>query len=81
MDEQFIIEIWDAFRDYIPEKGRDVAAQQYVDFLLSKDVDLSVIESLLGFDPHLDEAIENTLEENKEDEDNDFDEYEEDEEY
>jgi hypothetical protein len=69
MEESLIIEIWDTFRDYIPEKGRETAASQFVDFLIGKDVEISTLESLLGYDPHLDSAIEITLEEFKDEDD------------
>ncbi len=70
MDEAFIIEIWDTFKDYVPEKNRDTAANQYVDFLVGRDVDNNTLEGIMGFDPHLDQAIELTLgEENREDSD------------
>ena len=39
MDESMIIEIWDTFKEYIPEKNKDMAANQYVDFLLGKDIE------------------------------------------
>lgn len=63
MEEQLIIEIWDTFRDNIPEKGRETAAAQFLDFLVSKDVEVETLEGLLGYDPHLDGAIELVLEE------------------
>ena len=63
MEEQLIIEIWDTFRDNIPEKGRETAAAQFVDFLVGKDVEIETLEGLLGYDPHLDSAIELVLEE------------------
>jgi hypothetical protein len=83
MDEALIMEIWDTFKEYIPEKNKDMAANQYVDFLLGKeDVTASILESLIGYDSHLDEAIRHVVEEesgyeDEEDEDN----YEEDEDY
>lgn len=58
MNEDLIIEVWDIFKEYVPEKSRDMVANQYVDFLLGKDVELSTLESLRGYDDHLDEAIE-----------------------
>ena len=76
MEEQTIIDIWETFKDYISEKSRETAANHYVDFLLGQDVDLEVFEGLLGYDPHLDAAIEIVLEEHKESEEGD--EYEED---
>ena len=70
MEEQLIFEIWDTFRDHIPEKGREIAASQFVDFLVNKDVEADTLEGLLGYDPHLDDAIELVLKEfNEEDED------------
>jgi hypothetical protein len=67
MEEQLIFEIWDTFRDNIPEKGRDTAAAQFVDFLVNKDVEADALESLLGYDPHLDSAIELVLAEFRDD--------------
>ena len=76
MDEQLIIEVWDVFKEYISEKNRDTAANQFVDFLSSKDVDENTFESLLGYDSHLDSAIELILKEYESDEDDDLDELE-----
>jgi len=85
MEEDVIIGIWDTFKEYVPEKNRENAAAQFIDFLLGRDVELSVIENLAGFDPHLDSAIELVVdEENGYDDDKDEDgdwEYEEDEDY
>jgi hypothetical protein len=58
MEESQIIELWDVFKEYVPEKNRDTAANHYVDYLIGKDVDPSVLEGLMGYDPHLDSAIE-----------------------
>jgi hypothetical protein len=68
MEEQLIIEVWDTFRDYIPEKSRETAANQFVDFLVGKDVEVATLEGLMGYDPHLDTAITIVLDEFKEDE-------------
>ena len=84
MEEDLIIELWDVFKEYISEKNREVAANQYVDFLLGKEVELEVLEGLTGYDSHLDDAIQLIVGEEKEqdahdDEDNwDFDEDQED---
>jgi hypothetical protein len=84
MEEDLIIEIWDTFKEYVPEKNRDNAATHFVDFLIGRDVEMSVIEGLAGFDPHLDTAIETVLEEtgdvDDDDDDNDW-QYEEDEDH
>lgn len=61
MDESQIIEIWDVFKEYVPDKNKETAANHYVDFLLGKDVELSVLEGLLGYDRYLDDAIELVL--------------------
>ena len=75
MEEQLIIEVWDTFRDYIPEKSRETAASQFVDFIIGKDVELSVLESLLGYDPHLDSAIEVAIKEFKDEDEEDEEDY------
>ena len=79
MEEDLIIEVWDVFKEYIPEKNKDTAANHFVDFLLGKDVDQSVLEALVGFDSHLDNAIELVLDKETEDDYTDDDEYYEDE--
>ena len=85
MEEDVIIGIWDTFKEYVPEKNRENAAAQFIDFLLGRDIELSVIENLAGFDPHLDSAIELVVDEeggyDSEDDEEDRDRYEEDEDY
>jgi hypothetical protein len=66
MEEDLIIEVWDVFREYISDKNKEVAANQYVDFLLGKDVELSTLEGLMGYDTHLDNAIELIINEERE---------------
>ena len=73
MEESLIIETWDVFKEYIPEKNRDTAASHYVDFLVGKDVELSVLEGLMGYDSSLDQAIELIVGENKEEDDDEDD--------
>ena len=83
MDESLIMEIWDTFREYIPDKNKETAAHQYVDYLLGKDIDVEALEALQGYDPHLDIAIKSVLDEEAEwggDDDSD-DYYDEDEDY
>jgi hypothetical protein len=81
MEESLIMEVWDTFREYIPDKNKEMAANQYVDFLLGKDVDTSVLEGLMGYDPYLDDAIKAVIDETKEweESEDDGDYYEEDE--
>jgi len=82
MEEQLIIEIWDLFKEYIPGKNMDTAANHFVDFLVDKDVTTATLESLQGLDNHLDEAIKALLrEEAGYDEAEEDDDYSEDEDY
>lgn len=78
MDESLIITLWDVFREYIPEKNREMAANQYVDFLLGNDITAETLSGYMGYDPHLDDAIKVVFDEDKESEDNDsdYDDYE-----
>ena len=64
MDENLIVAMWDLFREYIPEKNREMAANQYVDFL-ANEFDVDVLEGFMGYDPHLDDAIKVLVDENK----------------
>jgi len=75
MDEALIMEMWDLFREYIPEKNREMAANQYVDFLLGKDIAVEDLSVYTGYDPHLDDAIKAVTDEEEsfEDEDDDWD--------
>lgn len=76
MDENLIITVWDMFREYIPEKNREMAANQYVDFLLGNDIDADTLAGFMGYDPHLDDAIKTVVaEEGSDDEEYDEDNY------
>lgn len=76
MDENLIITLWDVFREYIPEKNREMAANQYVDFLLGNDIDAETLAGFMGYDPHLDDAIKLVVdEEGVEDDGYDYDDY------
>jgi hypothetical protein len=76
MDENLVITLWDVFREYIPEKNREMAANQYVDFLLGNDIDADTLSGFMGYDPHLDDAIKTVVDEVKEEEDSDdYDDY------
>jgi hypothetical protein len=73
MDESLIMEIWDTFREYVPDKNKEMAANQYVDWLLGKDIKTEDLEGWMGFDPYLDDAIKAVLDEHAEFEDVDDD--------
>lgn len=63
MDESLIMEIWDTFKEYIPDKNKEMAANQFVDYLLGKDFSAKDLEGFMGYDNYLDEAIKNVLDE------------------
>lgn len=69
MEEDLIVEIWDMFREFISEKNKENAANAYVDFLVGRDVENSIFEGLMGYDPHLDNALEAVLSDDDKDED------------
>lgn len=79
MEEDLIIEIWDVFKEYISDKNKDIAANHFVDFLLGRDVETSVLNALVGYDSALDEAIALVVDEDAEEDidENDWDSYEE----
>jgi hypothetical protein len=82
MEEQLIINIWDLFKEYIPAKNMDIAANHFVDFLVDNDVSTATLEGLQGLDNHLDEAIKALLrEEAGYDDESEDEEYSEDEDY
>jgi|LauGreDrversion4_2_1035121.scaffolds.fasta_scaffold837129_1 hypothetical protein len=82
MEEQLIINIWDLFKEYIPAKNMDIAANHFVDFLVDNDVSTATLEGLQGLDNHLDEAIKALLrEEAGYDDEGEDEEYSEDEDY
>jgi len=62
MDENLIMTIWDLFREYIPEKNREMAANQYVDFL-ANEFDPEVLAGFMGYDAQLDDAIKLVIQE------------------
>lgn len=77
MDESLIIETWDVFREYLPEKHKETAANHYVQYLRSKDVSVSSLEDIMGNDPFLDMAIDLLINNEAEDDFSDDDESEE----
>jgi heme oxygenase len=72
MEDTEIMDIWDLFLEHIPEKHRDVAASQYVEYLLNHDVELDTLETLIGNDEYLDNAIEEAFEEASHDDEDSY---------
>ena len=75
MKEDLIADLWTVIIEHIPEKHRKDVAADYVNTLLDYGIKDSVLESMQGVDPYLDQAIEYAIdgEEIEEDEDNDYD--------
>ena len=71
MKEDLIADLWNVVIDHIPEKHRKDVAADFVNTLLDYGIKDSVLESLMGIDPYLDDAIEYSIdgEEIAEDED------------
>jgi hypothetical protein len=58
MKEDLIADIWNVVIGHIPEKQRADVAADFVNTLLDYGIKDSVLESLQGVDPYLDDAIE-----------------------
>ena len=58
MKEDLIADIWTLVIEHIPEKYRQDVASDFVNTLLDYGIKDSTLDSLLGVDPYLDEAIE-----------------------
>jgi hypothetical protein len=58
MKEDLIADIWTLMVEHIPEKSRADVAADFVNTLLDYGVKDSVLESLQGVDPYLDNAID-----------------------
>jgi len=71
LNESQIGDIWLLFADYIDKKQLEVAAERYVDLLADYGVSDRVMQSAMGVDHTLDQAIEYYLDED-EDEDEDY---------
>ncbi len=74
MNENQIADIWMLFKEYVDRKGLDALAERYVDLLADHGISDKTLESAIGYDDTLDEAIEYYLdqdsEENYDEEDN-----------
>jgi hypothetical protein len=57
MKEDLIADIWTLVIEHIPEKHRKDLAADFVNTLLDYSIKESVLQSLLGVDGYLDDAI------------------------
>jgi hypothetical protein len=73
MKEDLIADLWTVIVEHIPEKHRSDVASDFVNTLLDYGIKDSVLESLMGVDPYLDNAIEYVIDgEEIEEDDNDY---------
>jgi hypothetical protein len=71
MKEDLIADIWNVVIGHIPEKQRADVAADFVNTLLDYGIKDSVLESLQGVDPYLDDAIEYAIDGEEIEEDDD----------
>ena len=69
MNENQIADIWMMFKEYLDKKNQDVAAERFVDLLVDHGVSDKVLESVVGHDDVLDEAINYYLDDGSEEDD------------
>jgi hypothetical protein len=77
MKEDLIADIWTLVIEHIPEKDRKDVASDFVNTLLDYGIKDSTLQSLIGVDPYLDDAIEYSIDDEEIEE---YDDYNEDEE-
>ena len=58
MKEDLIADLWTSIVEHIPEKARKDVAADFVNTLIDHGIKDSVLDSLQGVDPYLDQAIE-----------------------
>jgi hypothetical protein len=58
MKEDLIADLWNVVVEHIPEKAKKDVAFDFINTLLDYGIKDSVLESLQGVDPYLDDAIQ-----------------------
>jgi hypothetical protein len=73
MKDDLIADIWTLVIEHIPEKHRKDVAADFVNTLLDYGIKESVLQSLVGVDSYLDDAIDYAIDDEIiEDEDSDY---------
>ena len=72
MKEDLIADLWTVVVEHIPEKQRADVATDFVNTLLDYGIKDSVLESLQGIDPYLDDAIEYAIDGEEIEDDEDY---------
>ena len=76
MKEDLIADLWSVIVEHIPEKHRSGVAADFVNTLLDYGIKDTVLESLQGVDPYLDQAIEYAIDGEEIEDEEDYDGYE-----
>ena len=58
MKEDLIADLWTVIIEHIPEKHKKDVAADFVNTLMDYGVKESTLESLMGIDPYLDDAVD-----------------------
>ncbi len=69
MNEHQIADIWLLIKEYVDKKALEPLAERYVDLLADHGISDKILKESLGYDDHLDEAIEYYLGNEEESED------------
>ena len=72
MKDDMIADLWTVVIEHLPEKVRKDVAADFVNVLLDYGIKDTVLESLMGVDPYLDQAIEYAVDGEEIEEDDDY---------
>ncbi len=72
MKDDLIADLWNCIIEHIPEKHRSDVAADFINTLLDYGIKDSVLESLQGVDPYLDDAIQYAIDGEEIEEDDDY---------
>jgi hypothetical protein len=72
MKEDLIADLWTLVVEHVPEKDRKDVAADFVNTLLDYGIKESILESLQGVDPYLDDAIQYAIDGEEIEEDDDY---------
>ena len=72
MKEDLIADLWNVVVEHLPEKSKKDVASDFINTLLDYGVKDTVIESLQGIDPYLDDAIDYAIDGEEIEEDDEY---------
>ena len=73
MNEEFVADLWELFKEYLDKKHIEIAAEKYVDTLIDYGMDDIQLQGMLGVDKTLDAAIQYYLEMDQDDYEDEWD--------